>query len=72
VIVKLEVYSDGEYWCARGLGVDIFTQGKTYEQLLENIKEATALHFEESQKQGERIQVLILSELELPSVYQTA
>ncbi len=27
MLVKLEVYSDGEYWCARGIGEDIFTQG---------------------------------------------
>jgi hypothetical protein len=29
MLVKFECYSDGKFWCARGIGVDIFTQGKT-------------------------------------------
>ena len=39
-MVKFEVYNDGEYWCARGIGVDIFTHGKTLDELMDNIKEA--------------------------------
>ncbi|MCL0077655.1 hypothetical protein M1N61_01125 [Peptococcaceae bacterium] len=38
MLVKFEIYSDGEYWCARGIGVDIFTQAKTLDELVENIK----------------------------------
>ena len=45
MLVKIETYFDGEFWCARGLGEDIFTQGRTLDELYENIKEATALHF---------------------------
>ncbi len=59
-MVKMEAYNDGEMWCARGIGVDIFTQGRTLDELLENIKEAVALHFEES---GERPEILVLSEI---------
>ena len=44
----------------RGIGVDIFTQGRTFDELLENIKEAVALHFEDS---GERPEILVLSEI---------
>lgn len=44
-MVKIEVYNDGELWCARGIGEDIFTQGKTVDELYANIKEAVALHF---------------------------
>ena len=46
MLVKIEVYNDGESWCARGIGEDIFTQGQTVDELYANIKEAVALHFE--------------------------
>jgi predicted RNase H-like HicB family nuclease len=45
-MVKIEAYYDGEFWCARGIGEDIFTQGETLDELMENIKEAVALHFD--------------------------
>ncbi len=51
MLVKFEVYFDGESWCARGIGVSIFTQGKTLDELMENIKEASSLHFEDIWKQ---------------------
>ena len=47
MIVKIEAYHDGEFWCARGIGEDIFTQGETFDELIENIKEAVTLHFDE-------------------------
>jgi hypothetical protein len=47
MLVKIEAYNDGEFWCARGIGEDIFTQGKTVDELYANIKEAIGLHFEE-------------------------
>jgi predicted RNase H-like HicB family nuclease len=47
MLVKIEAYYDGEFWCARGIGEDIFTQGETLDELIENIKEAVALHFDE-------------------------
>ncbi len=46
MLVKIEVYNDGEFWCARSIGKDIFTQGQTVDELYANIKEAVALHFE--------------------------
>ena len=46
MLVKMEVYQDGDTWCARGIGQDIFTQGQTADELFRNIKEAVALHFE--------------------------
>ena len=46
-MIKIEAYHDGERWCARGLGVDVFTQGETLDELMANIKEAVSLHFEE-------------------------
>jgi len=46
MLVKIEVYNEGESWCARGIGEDIFTQGTTVDELYKNIREAVALHFE--------------------------
>jgi hypothetical protein len=64
MLVKIEVYNDGESWCARGIGEDIFTQGQTVDELYRNIQEAVALHFEDDPSPSE-INVLIVSELKL-------
>lgn len=45
MLVKFEVYNDGKYWCARGIGEDIFTQAKTLNKLMNNIKETVEVHF---------------------------
>ena len=65
MLVKIEVYNDGEFWCARGISEDIFTQGETLDKLIENIKEAVALHFEGVQPLPD---VLLLSEVKLSGV----
>ena len=70
MLVKLEAYHDGDFWCARGIGVSVFTQGETFEALLENAQEALALHFEEKLAQGELLQVLILTETEVRGAAQ--
>ena len=62
MLVKIEAYHDDEYWCARGIGDDIFTQGKTFDELIENIKEAVALHFEDDKSLPD---VLLLSKVKL-------
>lgn len=48
MLVKMETYFDGEFWCARGIGEDIFTQGSTLDELYENIKEAVSVHYSET------------------------
>ena len=68
MLVKIEVYNDGEFWCARGIIEDIFTQGETLDELIENIKEAVALHFEGVQPLPD---VLLLSEVKLSGVAST-
>jgi predicted RNase H-like HicB family nuclease len=45
MLVKIEVYFDGEFWCARGMGEHVFTQGNTLDELYQNIKEAVSVHF---------------------------
>jgi len=64
VLVKVEVYNDGEFWCARGIREDIFTQGGTVDELFRNIQEAVALHFENGETPQD-IDILIVSELKL-------
>ncbi len=68
MLVKFEIYSDNNYWCGRGIGVDIFTQGKTLDELMANIREAVELHFEEELEKGENIRILSISETEVGSV----
>ena len=68
MLVKFEVYYDGEHWCARGIGIDIFAQGKSLDDLMENIKEAVGLHFEDQLQSGEDIRVLSISEFEVHPV----
>jgi len=62
MLVKIEIYFDGEFWCARGIGEDIFTQGNTLEDLYQNIKEAVSVHYGEI---DEPITILTLSEVKL-------
>ena len=68
MLVKLEAYHDGEAWCARGIGEDIFTQGDTLDDLMVNIKEATSLHLEDSLSDGENLHILVISELQVSGV----
>ncbi|OGP32072.1 MAG: hypothetical protein A2073_01435 [Deltaproteobacteria bacterium GWC2_42_11] len=58
MLVKMDTYFDGEYWCARGVNEDIFTQGETYDELLKNIKEAVTLHLEDELKKGKTAEIL--------------
>lgn len=48
MLVKVEAYHDGKFWCERGIRADFFTQGRTLDELLKNLKEAAALHFDEA------------------------
>jgi hypothetical protein len=62
MLVKIENYFDGDCWYARGIGEDIFTQGRTLDELHENVKEAVACHFGNT---AESITILTLSEVKL-------
>ncbi len=69
MLVKMETYFDGEMWCARGIGEDVFTQGQTLDELYKNIKEAVALHLEDVK---EPITILTISEVKLPDAETAA
>jgi hypothetical protein len=60
MLVKVEVYNDGESRCARGIGQDIFTQEQTVDELYENIREAVALHFE-GDMPGSEVAILVVA-----------
>ena len=62
MLVKIETYFDGEFWCARGIGEDIFTQGDTLDDLYQSIKEAVSVHYGGT---DEPITILTLSEVNL-------
>ncbi|MFH1453424.1 MAG: type II toxin-antitoxin system HicB family antitoxin [Armatimonadota bacterium] len=47
MLLKFEIYNDKKNWCARCIGEDIFTQGRTLQSLYKNIREAVKLHCEE-------------------------
>ncbi len=65
MLVKVEAYHDGRFWCGRGIAADFFTQGKTLDELLENLKAAASLHFEDVLKRGESLSLLLISETEV-------
>jgi predicted RNase H-like HicB family nuclease len=46
-IIKADIYHDGDFFCGRCLDFDVFTQGKTLDDLVNNLKEAIHLHFED-------------------------
>lgn len=69
MLVKFEVYFDGEFWCGRAIGEDIFTQGKTLDELMKNIRESVLVHFGDL---DEEIKVLSISEMDVNSSAEVA
>ncbi|UUX93222.1 type II toxin-antitoxin system HicB family antitoxin [Methanoplanus endosymbiosus] len=67
MLIKFNIYRDGEFWCARGIGTDIFTQGKSLDELMQNINEAVELHYEDNINDGEDITVVSLTEFQVGS-----
>lgn len=45
--IKVIVRHDGEYYTAEGVELEIFTQGKTLDEVVDNIKKAVAVHLED-------------------------
>lgn len=67
MLVKFEVYQDENFWCARGIGHDIFTQAENVDDLYTNIREAVGVHFEDRPEAAE-IDILVVSEMKLTHV----
>ena len=70
--IKAEIYFDGKYYCARCLEIDVFTQGKTLDELMINLKEAVSLHIEGEDLKNLNINknptILTIMEMELSCV----
>lgn len=62
MLITFEIYNNGAFWCSRGIGVNIFTQARTLDELMENIREAVGLHYEESIDAGEQITIITQTE----------
>lgn len=58
------IRKEPDFWIARCLEQDVFTQGTTLDELMINIKEAVELHFEEELESGP-IQILSLSQTDV-------
>ncbi|MEB2363720.1 MAG: 2-phospho-L-lactate guanylyltransferase [Bryobacterales bacterium] len=56
VIFEVRDAEEGGYY-ARALGHPVFTQAETWDELRANVREATALHFEENEKRPQIIQL---------------
>ena len=61
--IKFEIFHDGEYYCARCFDFDIFTQGSTLDETIDNIKEAVSLYFEESDAKEDYDGILTVMEM---------
>lgn len=56
LIFEVRDAEEGGYY-ARALGHPVFTQAETWDELRANVLEATTLHFEESEKRPQIIQL---------------
>ena len=46
--VKAYVYFDGKHYCVRCSPIDVYTQGKTLDEAVKNVREAVDLHLEDA------------------------
>lgn len=72
MVVKVKAYRDGKHWCARGVGVDIFTCARTLDALVTEVREAAACHFAEELVSGKMLKVQVLAETEVSGGAKTA
>jgi len=69
-IVQINVYKEKNYYHASGLNIPVVTQGKTFEELTKNIKEAVMLYFDFIKKE-EKNKVMIMPAILLNYELQT-
>lgn len=71
--IKALVYYDGQYYCTKCFEIDVFTQGKTIDEAIKNLKEAITLHLDgvDPAEYGliKNPSLLIMFECELQSTY---
>lgn len=69
-IIQFHIYKSDKYYVAEGVDLPVVTQGKTLDELADNIKEAVALQLEGENLEefGLSPEPTILANLELPSL----
>lgn len=65
--VTFIIHKETDFYTAKCVEEDIFTQGSTLDELMKNIKEAVELHFEDYLINNS-IQILSLSQTEVEKV----
>lgn len=70
-IIQFQIYKGEKQYVAESIDLPIVTQGKTFEEILRNIKEAVDLHLEGEDPTALEVtsQPSILVNFELASVY---
>ena len=68
-IIKAEIYYDGEFYCAKCLDFDIFTQGKSLDEVVSNLKEAIQLHFDDENIDHRHIPVSLFTMMDLGEIH---
>ena len=49
-VIQISIYKGDKYFIAEGVNIPIVTQGKSYNELFENLKEAISLFLENINK----------------------
>ncbi len=72
-IIKALIYHDDQHYCAKCFEIDVFSQGKTIDQTIQNLREAITLHLEgiDPAEYGlvKNPSLLIMIECELQAAY---
>lgn len=46
-VIQISIYKGEKYFVAEGVNIPVVTQGKTYDELFENLKEAISLFLQD-------------------------
>lgn len=47
-VIQISIYKGDKYFIAEGVNIPVVTQGKSYDELFENLKEALSLFLEDT------------------------
>jgi predicted RNase H-like HicB family nuclease len=47
-VIQISIYKGDKYFVAEGVNIPVVTQGKSYDELFENLKEAISLFLEDA------------------------
>ena len=69
-VIQISIFTGEQYYVAEGVNIPIVTQGKTYDELFNNLKEALNLFLEDEDLSKYDIQsnLAIIANLELNNI----